>query len=75
MYVCVCAHVQAYLCTYICTYIYIDMYMHMYIYYVDNLINPTVKFRFTFLDFEVSGLGDDRELEFSVTTVDGQNPA
>ena len=49
--------------------------MHMYIYYVDNLINPTVKFRFTFLDFEVSGLGDDRELEFSVTTADGQNPA
>ena len=69
MYKHICVH------TYVHIYIYIDMYMHMYIYYVDNLINPTVKFRFTFLDFEVSGLGDDRELEFSVTTVDGQNPA
>ena len=72
---CVCARMYKHICVHTYIHIYIDMYMHMYIYYVDNLINPTVKFRFTFLDFEVSGLGDDRELEFSVTTVDGQNPA
>ena len=75
MYVCVCARMYKHICVHTYVHIYIDMYMHMYIYYVDNLINPTVKFRFTFLDFEVPGLGDDRELEFSVTTVDGQNPA